>query len=399
MEKLSSYINTVHTQIGQLVDPTRPEPTQEQLFKYITSVVATLSKLLSDAPPVVKERISVSFGAHWDMQKNCVGKDGINPLQLLASFKMMKDQLDNLKTQRSMGKGGAGAAAAGGAPAEAGTGPQPKRKYGGETTTEIKILDNADLVGRIVGPGGKQLQQIEFESGVKLDINGEAVSITGPKDGVEVALKAIDDIITKGYCTLAHGDDFKEEQYKVHPKVLPSLIGPGWCIIKKIKEACEVEIGITDNGKKGGKDGKGQMKKATIVIGGAKSNVEKAKEIFHDLTTKQFHEVTHPGKVCREIEVPWDYLNLLIGKGGSEIRHMQNSYDVNVTIPNEINNNEHVMVVGEKHRVDQCEKHINSIITRAASRPERGEEHLAGGGDGYQDEPVEDWMQQYMYKR
>jgi hypothetical protein len=44
------------------------------------------------------------------------------------------------------------------------------------------------------------------------------ITVTGTADGVARATKAINELVTKGYCKLLASDDFKEGSIEVHPK-------------------------------------------------------------------------------------------------------------------------------------------------------------------------------------
>jgi len=386
MDKLMQYVHTVHAQIDALVDPSKPEPSQEQLYGYTAKVVGSLKNMTSSAPPEVKNKVRSCFGSHWNVETNSVGSGGISPLILQASFANLKDQLKHMRPAAPLN--------ADGTPAET---KEPKKKYGGEECTEIKILEDRNLVGRIVGPEGKILQAIQLESGCKLDINGDTIGISGPREGAEAAMKAIDEIIKKGFSSLIMGENSEEATIKVHPRLLPTLLGKEWCNMRAIKEKLHVEVGITDNGNKGGGKGKGAMRKATLVLGGDKKNVEKAKEVINSLTTVFYHEITHQGMIYKEVPVEHYWLNLVIGKGGSEIKHMQKNFDCQVFIPGEASTNENVVIVGDPTGVQRCEKHITTIISKAENRPQRGEEGY--NADDNKAEEIEDWMQDYMYKR
>lgn len=393
MEKLITYVRTVHAQIEQLLDPRKPEPTTEQLQGFVSKVVQSLKNMTAQAPPAVKEKITLSFAKHWNVAENKVGEAGITPLDLAACMSAIKDELKKLtEDSRLMNKGKP-------------TGEEaPKKHYGGETVTDVKILEDKAHVARIIGPQGSILQGLQNEFSVKLDIANEMVNITGPKDGVDACMKAITDILTKGYASFTFGDDFAEEKLKINPRQVADLVGPGWQNVNAIKAKLNVEIGILDAPKPGtvlpktGPASKQQQKKATVVIGGHAGDVKKARVVIEQLLTKFYHEITHPDMIMKEIECdPW-YLNMVIGRGGSEIKHMQNSWGVKVYIPSETNGNENIVVVGHESSVQKTEKHIASILWSAANKPQRGEERFGGGDDG-DDDVEEAWMADYMYKR
>jgi len=395
--KLAQFIAQVNAQMEGLTDPSQPEPSKEQLEKYASSVVATLQNLTSSAPPIVSERVAQSFGRHWDFHANKPGTEPMTALDLKACFVMMKDLLSKMPSTSGSGTGGKGKGQE-----EQGTGgKQPNKRFGGEKTSVVKPLVGEGLAGRIIGPGGSTLKTLELESQCKLEFLGDAIKVTGPSEGVEACIKAIDDIIEKGYTNLSYGDGFAEITFKMHPRLVPDVKGPEWSNFIAIRENLQVEIGIPDQGTKGepkGKGkGKGQIKFATITIGGQNENVQKAKAVIDQLAKEFYHPMTHPGKISRQIQVdPW-YMNAIIGSKGAEIRHMQKSFKVNVYIPNEINKNENVVVVGEEHLVARCVKHIEGLVYKMSSRPQRGEEQYEY--DAEEDDGLDPYAAEYMYKR
>lgn len=398
--KLMQFVASVNSQMERLTDPTQPDPTKEQLEKYATSVVGTLQKLVADAPPVFKERVGQSFGNHWNFQTNKPGTETLTALDLKASFLMMRDQLKSMPAVSKDGEKGKGKGKGG----EEAPGAQPKKRFGGEQTSELKPLDSNELIGRIVGPQGSTLKLLELETQCKLDFVGDAVNITGPEQGVEAAIKAIDDIINKGYTNLTYGDGFAEITMKLHPQLLPDVKGEKWAHFIAIRDKLQVEIGIPDQGwrpdakGKGKGKGKGQVKFATITIGGLSENVQEAKAVIDQLAKEFYHPITHPGKIAKHVPIEnWNNLSFIIGTKGSEIKHMKNSFIVDVHIPNEVNKNDHIVIVGDEIGVSRCVKHIEGIIYKAENRPQRGEERY--DPEAADDDYIDPIAQEYVYKR
>eukprot|EP00927_Polykrikos_kofoidii_P022354 TRINITY_DN208_c0_g2_i4.p1 TRINITY_DN208_c0_g2~~TRINITY_DN208_c0_g2_i4.p1 ORF type:complete len:493 (+),score=138.81 TRINITY_DN208_c0_g2_i4:80-1558(+) len=248
------------------------------------------------------------------------------------------------------------------------------------------------MVGIVIGPKGSKLKMIQEKTGVtRIDTSGDTFTITGPADAVASAEKAINDIKAKGYTELAF-EDFSENVVKVHPKTLPDLIGKGGVIIMALKEQLKVEINIPKTGPPGGK--------WNVTIAGKQHDVERAKQVITEIQTYYHSEVTHPGQVHEEIEVPsWAYA-WIIGKAGSELRHIQNNYKVRMYIPREgVSTNENVVIVGEKSDVPRAVAYVQKVLSGAADAS-KGRDRQEKADDGWGDEgEEEDWMKQYMYKR
>merc|ERR1719152_943401 len=89
------------------------------------------------------------------------------------------------------------------------------------------------------------------------------------------------------------------------------------------------------------------------------------------------HELTHPGQAHKETHVEQWKFSFLIGKGGSEMRHIQNSYRVRVNIPREHSMNQNIVIVGDKVDVDRAFNYVEKLLgnadTIAKSRENRGD--------------------------
>merc|ERR1712063_207823 len=152
-------------------------------------------------------------------------------------------------------------------------------------------------------------------------------------------------------------------------------------------------IDIPQESKKGKGGGAGPAPrdaKVSVAMGGTREMVEKAVGILMNILQYYHDEVTHPGDIHEELEVAERNYRFLIGKGGSEMRHIQNSFKVRVCIPREHSFLRNVAIVGKKDNVEKAKAYIEKSLYYAttASRGRDG-----GGRDDYEDdEPEEDWM-------
>jgi len=244
--------------------------------------------------------------------------------------------------------------------------------------------------GIVIGPKGSKLKLIQEKTETRIDTSGTDFTITGSVQGVAIAEQAIKDLVTKGYTSLAY-DDFQENFVMVARESFPDLIGKKGAVVVALKEALGVEVNFppTDNT---------PGKKYKVTIAGANKAVEQAKEVINSIIMYGHHEITHPDDAHEEIEVPaWAYA-AVIGKKGSELRHIQNSFKVRVNIPREGSVNQNVVVVGEKDMVPKAKAYIDKLVLNF-SQP-RGRERGEGADDQWGDEgPEEDWMKAYMYRR
>merc|ERR1719262_1320810 len=239
---------------------------------------------------------------------------------------------------------------------------------------------------------------IQDNSDCKLDVQSDTVSITGPEDGMPIAIQAIKELCEKGFCGLSYGSDFQEQAMNIHPIYFSELIGKEGSVIRAIKDQLKVELSIPkipQNAKV-----REMTKKMKVGFAGRKPDVEKAKEVVSDIVMYYPHEVTHPGLVHKELEVEPHQARFIIGKGGSESRHIQNSYRVKMYIPNEQSANDKLLIVGEPLNVERAVKYVKNCIESAETRAKSGGRGDSGGAeDFWGDEEHESWMDQYMYKR
>jgi len=261
-------------------------------------------------------------------------------------------------------------------------------------TAQIKVPENK--IGIVIGPKGSKIKLIQEKTGVtRIDTSGEMFTIVGPQQAVEMAYAAVKELMEKGYCSMAF-EDFKEEAVPVHPSVFPDLIGKGGVTIKAFKSELNVEITIPGDIPKTATTG---TKKYKVTLAGKKDDVNKAKQVIENIVSYGYHEITHPGQTHEEIEVePWAY-KFLIGKAGSELRHIQNNYKVKVNIPREHSVCQNVVVVGGPGDVARAKDYIDNVLWKAQNQPTGRRDGDAAIDTWGQEEEEEDWMKAYIYKR
>eukprot|EP00403_Amphidinium_massartii_P028771 CAMPEP_0178399146 /NCGR_PEP_ID=MMETSP0689_2-20121128/15132_1 /TAXON_ID=160604 /ORGANISM="Amphidinium massartii, Strain CS-259" /LENGTH=524 /DNA_ID=CAMNT_0020019919 /DNA_START=60 /DNA_END=1634 /DNA_ORIENTATION=- len=262
----------------------------------------------------------------------------------------------------------------------------------GMDTVQVKVPEAK--IGRVIGPKGANINLIKEKTGIaRIDTTGELVTITGPKEAVAMAENAINELIEKGYMALSY-DDFTESSVNVHPSAFPDLIGKKGAVIREIKEKVGVEISIpADIPKEPSKSGK----KYKVSIAGGKSAVEKAKEVINDILMYYHHEITHPGEVHEEFELPgWAYA-YVIGKGGCEMRHIQKNFMVRMYLPRDHSPNQNCVIVGDSVNVERAKVYVDKLVYNVENQSNKRDK--ADDGDVWGDEQHESWMDQYMYKR
>eukprot|EP00929_Paragymnodinium_shiwhaense_P124289 TRINITY_DN9944_c0_g2_i1.p1 TRINITY_DN9944_c0_g2~~TRINITY_DN9944_c0_g2_i1.p1 ORF type:complete len:533 (+),score=214.05 TRINITY_DN9944_c0_g2_i1:84-1601(+) len=293
---------------------------------------------------------------------------------------------------QSVNATGAVAAAAAKAAAEAAAKAAAEGLSAPTHSATVHVPENK--IGIVIGPKGSKIQLIQEKTGAKINTDGEDFTIMGDPQAVAQAEAAIKDLVTKGYTNLAF-EDFAENVVMVHDTSFPDLIGKQGAVVIAMKKELNVEVSFPDT-----KGAKATGKRHKVTIAGATKNVEKAKEVINDILMYGHHEVTHPGDVHEEMEVPeWCYA-ALIGKKGSELKHIQNSFHVKVNIPRETSLNQNVVVVGDAMGVKRAKAHIEKALYNFQNQVKGRDRNEGGAEDPWgAEEPMEDWMKQYMYKR
>ncbi len=308
-----------------------------------------------------------------------------------------------------------------------------------ETITVPMTVDSKKL-GLLIGPKGVTKIGIQQATGATIEMpkvekdappSSVVVNVTGTEASVNRAIHALNELCVKGYSVLLAGDDFQEGYVAIHPRFLPDVIGKQGVVIRALQQYTGVKITTPANTSK--TDGTAATK-IKINLAGPREKVTEARNLIKEITKYYHTAVTHPGVVHTELDVPANYYNYIIGAKGSEIKHIQANFKVNVYIPNAESNYTGVLIVGEPANVASAEKHVQKLIekvnaaaeTRAAedakyeaireaqkaaraataaaantAAPATGNYSVGGGGKpstakvDKNDEPEEEWMREF----
>ena len=237
---------------------------------------------------------------------------------------------------------------------------------------KVKSVVNIDAqkIGIVIGQKGVTINSIRDATGVEITMPKEKdpssptveAQLFGPADGIVKATKAINDLCIKGYSALLAGPDFKEGSIAVHPMYLPEIIGKGGSCIRSIQEHTGVKISVPSDVPK---DDKALRR---IFVAGPKDKVSKAKDLIKEITTYFHTAATHPDFVHAEMDIQQKYYNVLIGKNGSERKHIQANFKVSLHIPNADSVTKNVLVVGKQANVDTAQRYIENKLIEVANR-------------------------------
>uniref|UniRef100_A0A7S2N416 K Homology domain-containing protein n=1 Tax=Helicotheca tamesis TaxID=374047 RepID=A0A7S2N416_9STRA len=249
------------------------------------------------------------------------------------------------------------------------------------TETKEYITINAKKIGILIGPKGATLHALQDATNTTIetpqnrdrdDTSPAKVIVTGssPAD-VKKAKSAIKELCDKGYTSVIEGEGFLENYVSMHPQFLSEIVGPGGSVIKAIQQKLNVKVSIPSTDWKPNNTYTYPVKNVRVGVAGKKEDCVMAKAVINSIVQYHHHEITHPGFVHREVDVPDHFLNYVIGIKGSEIRHIKGNYKCDVYIPNAESYCEHVLVVGRPENADKAVKHIHNLMARASEQSER----------------------------
>lgn len=238
-----------------------------------------------------------------------------------------------------------------------------------ETVTDEVLIDSKKI-GLLIGTKGVNKIGIQNATGTNIQMpkpdkeatGPVAITVSGTELGVKKAIQALTELAAKGYCSLLVADDFQEGYVAVHPKFLPHIIGKNGSVVKALGAHTGVKITIPDAPKAYTPEGK--LVKVKVQLAGPKEKVSLTRSLIKDITKYYHTPITHPDIAHIEMDIPQNYWSFIIGQKGSEIKHIQNNYKVNVYIPDSDSVNPNVLIVGEEAAIALAKKHIDKIIER-----------------------------------
>ena len=101
-------------------------------------------------------------------------------------------------------------------------------------------------------------------------------------------------------------------------------------------------------------------KKYKITTDESAEEVEKAKTTINNIVRYHHDEVTHPDEAHEEYAL----YSYLVGKGGSEMKHIQKICEVKTYIPREFSANQNVAIVGERNDEDHAVPSVMKLIEK-----------------------------------
>lgn len=208
---------------------------------------------------------------------------------------------------------------------------------------------------QVKGPRGAMLQLIEEKAGLAKPITecGGTFSVIGAKEPRKMALKAIDDIVNKGFTLLSY-EKGAEDVVKVEAGKVGALIGPKGSVIKNLQDGLNVRVKLPDQ------SGAPRNAMLDAYVAGEEDDVAKAVQVISEILTHGCHPLTHPGVVRVEIEVDQFQKPFLIGKKGSEVKKLRDNFDVRIEVGD--SDDAKTTITGHKSQVSAAERYIKELL-------------------------------------
>ena len=262
---------------------------------------------------------------------------------------------------------------------------------------EVLVKDTFSVpgskIGAIIGPKGSNINGLRDATGVDIAVPKErdtvevTVELTGSAEGIAKVKKAFTDLINKGFSSLLGGPDFKEGGIMVHPSYIKEIVGVKGATIRAIQDHFQVKIVVPVDVK--------DKKECRLTVAGSKDKVQATKDTIKDLMKYYHTPITHPGQIHCEMDVPSHLYNHIIGARGSEIKHIQANFKVQVYIPNPDSINKNVVIVGKQQAVDSAQRYIQTKIVDQAGRDDQAAVEMQLAWAQEETTTHEPWMDEY----
>lgn len=269
-------------------------------------------------------------------------------------------------------------------------------------SNQTNVVVKSNKLGGLIGVGGMTLKIIQDVTNTTITLPDRddpaatgVVSINGDdKQCVARAARIVTDLAEKGYCPLLEGKDFVESNVKVPISQVHEIIGKGGRIIKAIQDELSVRLNVPDT------SNTGRKKVVKVSVAGAAADVEEARQVIKSIVRLHYHRLTHPGMSHDTVAVPEHLFSLVIGPRGSTIKHLQNSYEVKVNMPDAKDTaganaeGKDVVIIGPTSGVKFAKQEIEKIVHRATHEEDYAEVETDSYGDD-EEEVYEPWMNEF----
>lgn len=213
--------------------------------------------------------------------------------------------------------------------------------------------------GLIIGPGGANLRLLTEATGTEIEMPREGgmqhqVVITGSVEGCAKAQKNLQQLVKKGYCDITQPGTV-DTQVFIPDNKRGIVIGSKGANIKMLQEKLSVKINFPE---KGSED--------NVAIVGESKNVKACEAAIKQLMEQGYCAITHENYMQVHVEVARDMLKNLIGTGGSVIKGLQKTHNVQINIPESSDAVVVVTLLGEPEGIAGCRAQMDVLLAPPA---------------------------------
>jgi transcription antitermination factor NusA-like protein len=203
----------------------------------------------------------------------------------------------------------------------------------------------------------KKPKKVEAEVETKADVDDVSEDDDDSWTTVQISStrksKPADDATGEDGEEVSSGPAKNVENFEIDTKYYGRISGDKGANLNALQDFFNVEINIP---------GKRDSTRFVSISGNA-VDILATKNQIDQLIEKGYSKVTHPDTVDSHIIVPASDRKLLFGKGGSNIKAIQNATETRIELPDRSSTSEKVTIVGKKDGVKRCKLLIRELIS------------------------------------
>jgi len=235
----------------------------------------------------------------------------------------------------------------------------------GATNTTVD-LGSRSMVFMICGPNFTNLQDIQNESGARMDVErgGTVLTISGDADHVENAKRTVEQLMTQ----------YEGVTMELEASKIGAVFGKGGSNVRNIQDRTGAHVEIEQNNSGG---------MATCRIVGGPDAVKEAQVMIQKSLNGEIE--LKAGEVQEFVELSVG-TSAVIGRGGSNISELEKTHGVKINVKSTLGT---CSIVGKKAAVEGAKAAIESIIQPmiaraiAEAKVREQSDELGNGGGGW----------------
>jgi polyribonucleotide nucleotidyltransferase len=216
-----------------------------------------------------------------------------------------------------------------------------------------------DAVGEIIGKKGATISKIQTDSKARINVDKDTkvVNITGSQESVDAATAAVKAVLAAREAGQSVRDAPRvyesEEAVVISSRNKGTIIGKAGSRIKQLRETHGVALEFKDGGNSGNTSDGGE-ERITLMISGAKDKVRAAKAAVHTVLYEE------GGGYSEDVVIANQTVSrsAFVGKGGCNIKKIEQDYNVRVNVAKEVSTPLKVTITGSQKNVKAARPHV-----------------------------------------